>query len=290
MSMKQGMIVDITNIAASSYTKNEQRSWIRSCIRPACAINGILAECQHRGQGFFKVSIRLGFRLAACHRQERLDVVTHRLQSGPNRLNPIQPQQVQGGCPQRGQCTGTVAPVAMGILMELGACDPVPALNVPVVAQQLQQGFWRNAQTGEKQVGGTDGLVLPGALGDYLDDPAAAAPGRADVLWGLFLWHYPRDLATVADFVIRCHERDPASSLQLPADLAVQRLLVGLLLRRRLQLDRQQEIGPLLLEELNNGCCVCRASAWIKTPSSSSLPSSCRSTARAWFSPVAQQA
>ena len=38
----------------------------------------------------------------------------------------------------------------------------------------------------------------------------------------------PGDVATVADLVIRCHERDLALSLKLAADLAVQRLLVGL--------------------------------------------------------------
>jgi len=46
--------------------------------------------------------------------------VTHRLQAGADRLKTIQPQQVQGGCPQRGQRSGTVAPVAMGVLMALG--------------------------------------------------------------------------------------------------------------------------------------------------------------------------
>ena len=44
----------------------------------------------------------------------------------------------------------------------------------------------------------------------------------------------PDDGAAVADFVIRCHERDLALSLELAEDLAVQRLLVGLLPRRRL--------------------------------------------------------
>jgi len=205
--------------------------------------------------------------------------VTNRLQTGPNRLKPIQPQQVQGGCPQRGQCTGTVAPVAMGIFLELGVADPVPALQAPAVPHQLQQGFCGGAQAGEKEVGGPKGLALPGALGDHLHDPAGADPGRADVLWGLFRSQCPRDRAAVADLVIRCHERDLALSLELAADLAVQGLLVGL--------DRQQEVGPLLLEELKNGRCVCRASAWISTPSSSSSPSSCRSTARSWFSPVA---
>ena len=83
----------------------------------------------------------------------------------------------------------------------------------------------------------------------------------------------------MADLLIRCQKRDRALSLELAADLVVQRLLVGL--------DRQEEVGPLLLEELKNGRWVCSASAWITTPSRSSSPSSFWSTARSWFSPVA---
>ena len=48
--------------------------------------------------------------------------------------------------------------------------------------------------------------------------------------------------------VIGCHERDLALSLELAADLAVQRPLVGF--------HCQQEVGPLLLEELKKGRCV----------------------------------
>jgi hypothetical protein len=57
---------------------------------------------------------------------------------------------------------------------------------------------------------------------------------------GLFGAQGPGDGAAVADLVIRCHERDLALSLELAADLAVQRLLVGF--------NRQEEVGPLLLE------------------------------------------
>ena len=83
-------------------------------------------------------------------------------------------------------------------------------------------------------------------------------------------WAAPRP--AVADLVIRCHKRDLALSLELAADLAVQRLLVGF--------NRQEEVGPLLLELPKNGRWVWSASAWINTPSRSSSPSSCRSTAR----------
>jgi hypothetical protein len=83
----------------------------------------------------------------------------------------------------------------------------------------------------------------------------------------------------VADFVIRCHKRDVALSLELAADLTMQSLLV--------RFHRQEEVGPLFPELLKNGCWVCNASAWINTPSRSSWPISCLRTARSWFSPVA---
>ena len=91
----------------------------------------------------------------------------------------------------------------------------------------------------------------------------------------------------MADLVIRCHERDVTLSLKLAADLAMQRLLVGFY--------RQQEVGSLLLELVNNGFWVWSASAWISTPSRSKsttqlllLRRSLRlEPARSWFSPVA---
>jgi hypothetical protein len=99
------------------------------------------------------------------------------------------------------------------------------------------------------------------------------------VIWSLFGAQHPGDVAAVANLVIRCHERDFALAVELAADLAVQRLLVGF--------NRQEEVGPLLLELPKNGRWVWSASAWISTPSRSSSPSSCRSTARSCFSPVA---
>ena len=128
-------------------------------------------------------------------------------------------------------------------------------------------------------MGGTEGLAVTGASGADLHDPAGADPGLADVLGGLLGPQRPGDVAAVADLVIRCQERDLALSLELAADLAVQRLLVGL--------DGQEEVGSLLLELSKKGFWVCKASAWTSTPSRSSSPRSCRSTARSWFSPVA---
>ena len=83
----------------------------------------------------------------------------------------------------------------------------------------------------------------------------------------------------MAFLVSRCHERDLAFSQEVAADLAVQGALVPF--------DGQEEVGALLGEELKNGFWVWRASAWISTPTSSSSPSSWRSSARSWFSPVA---
>jgi len=162
--------------------------------------------------------------------------------------------------------------------MDLGVADPVPALNAPAVSHQLQQRFWRGVQAGEEQVLRMKGFAVAATGGRHLHDPAGAYPGLGDVRRSLFSTQGPGDYATVADLVIPCHEKNLALPLEVAADLEVQRLLVGL--------DRQQEVGPLLLELPKNGCWVCRASAWISTPSRSSSPRSHRWTARSWFSPV----
>ena len=203
----------------------------------------------------------------------------HRLHARADRPESRQAQQVESCSSQRGHGSGAVAPVAVGILMELGVTDPVPGLNGPPVSHQLQQRFWRCAQAGEEEVNSLKGLAVAPAGGRNFHDPAGADPGLPDVLRRLFGPQGPGDVATVADLVIACHERNLALSLKLAVDLAVQRLLVVL--------DRQEEVGPLLLELPKNGRWVWSASAWIRTPSRSSSPRSCCSTARSWFSPVA---
>ena len=175
--------------------------------------------------------------------------------------------------------SGAVAPVAMGVLVQLGVTDPVPALNAPAIPHQLQQGFWGGAQAGEEEMGLPEDLAVASANGGHLHDPAGAAPGLTDVLRCLFGTQSPGDVAPVALLVIHCETRDVAFPLELAADLTVQSLLVAL--------HGQQEVGPLLLELLKNGRWVWSASAWISTPSRSSSPSSCFSTARSWFAPVA---
>jgi hypothetical protein len=52
--------------------------------------------------------------------------------------------------------SGPVAPVAVAVRMELGACDPVPAPNAPAIPYQLQQGFWGGAQAGVASRGALD--------------------------------------------------------------------------------------------------------------------------------------
>ena len=203
----------------------------------------------------------------------------HRLHAGADRLKTSQPQQVECCSSQAGQRTSAIAPVAVGVLVELGVTDPVPALNAPAVPHQFQQSFWGGAQAGEKQVGGLKRSTVSGACSGHLHYPAGANPALADVLWCLLCPQRPGDVAAMADLLIRCQKRDRALSLELAADLTMQRLLVAL--------DRQEEVGPLLLEELKNGRWVCSASAWITTPSRSSSLSSFWSTARSWFSPVA---
>ena len=211
----------------------------------------------------------------------------HRLHARADRPESSQPQQVQCRRAQRGLDAGAIAPVVMGVLVELGVTDPVPAFNAPAVPHQFQQRVWRGAQAGEEQVLCLKGQAVAAAGGRHLHDPAGTDPGLGDVRRCLFGTQGPGDGAAVAALLIRCHERDLALSLELAADLSVQSLLIALLLRRSLRLHRQEEVGPLLLELPKNGRWVWSASAWISTPSRSSSPSNCRRTARSWFSPVA---
>ena len=109
-----------------------------------------------------------------------------RLYAGSDRLETGQPQQIHCRGAQRAHRAGAITPVAVGVLMELGVPDLVPALNAPTVAHQSQQGFWGRAQACEKQVGRLKRLAVTGAIGGHLHDPAGADPGLTDVLWCLF--------------------------------------------------------------------------------------------------------
>ena len=115
----------------------------------------------------------------------------------------------------------------MGVLVQLGVTDPVPALNAPAIPHQLQQGFWGGAQAGEEEMGLPEGLAIAGPDGGHLHNPTGAAPGLTDVLRCRFGAERPGDVAAVAFLVIRCLNRDLSLSLELAADLAMQCLLVG---------------------------------------------------------------
>ena len=126
---------------------------------------------------------------------------------------------------------------------------------------------------------GLERLALPGADGDHLNNSAGAMSVCFDVLRCFLGAQGPSDVAAVAVLVFRCYARDPALSLELALDLAVERLQVGL--------NRQQEVGPLLRELSNYSCWVWSASSRISTPLRSSSQRSILNTARSWLSPVA---
>ena len=196
----------------------------------------------------------------------------HRLQALADRVETGQAQQVQSSGAQRCHDAGTVAAVAVVVLMELGVTNPVPALDAPAFSRQPQQRFWGRAQAGDEPMDCLERLAIADPGGDHLGDPAGAMPAGLDVPRRFFRPQSPADITAMADLVIRCRERDVALSKQLIGDLPVEGLLVGL--------DRQEEVGPLLRELPKNACCVWSASAWIRMPSRSSSPSSFWSTAR----------
>ena len=177
----------------------------------------------------------------------------HGLESLADGVKSSQSQEVECRSAQRGHHAGAIAAVAVVVFSELGVPDPVPAFQAPAITDQLQQGFWRGAQTGDEPVGGLKRLALAGAGGSHLHDPGTAGPVLLDVSGCLFRPQIPGDVTAVTKLVIRCGEGDPALPLELTADLTVQRSLVGL--------DRQEEVGPLLLELPKNGFCVWSASA-----------------------------
>ena len=170
--------------------------------------------------------------------------------------------------------------VAMSVLTQLGIAGPVPlVLNAPALPDQAQKGLWGGADAGEEPVPPRHALPLScRRRGDHLHDPGTAGPVGLDVLWCLPGLELPGGVAAVLLLLIRCRERDRTLSLELAADLAVEGFLVGF--------DGQEHVGPLLQAPLKNGRVVCRASAWIRTPSSFRVLSSCLRAARSLDSPV----
>ena len=96
---------------------------------------------------------------------------------------------------QSGQKCCTGADIAVIILMELDVTEPVAAFNAPAVPNQLQQGFWRGSQAGEKEVPLEGRLSGTLAADDQFDDPAAAGPGLGDEIRSLFGPECPGGLA-----------------------------------------------------------------------------------------------
>ncbi len=84
-------------------------------------------------------------------------------------------------------------------------------------------------------MGGLKRLAVAGADRKHLHDPAGADPCLADVFRCLLGAQRPGDVATVADLVSPCYERDLALALELAVDLTVEVFLV--------RLDRQEEVG-----------------------------------------------
>jgi len=61
----------------------------------------------------------------------------------------------------------------------------------------LQQGFWRGAKTGQKEVFLEGGFAGTLAADDQFDDPAAAGPGLGDEVRSLFGPECPGGVAPV---------------------------------------------------------------------------------------------
>jgi len=131
--------------------------------------------------------------------------------------------------------------------MELGVPDPVPTLNAPAISYQLQQCFWGSPQAGVAprgapvepiQMGRPEWFAVTVTGGRQLHDPAGTAPGFTDVCWCFLCPQSPGDVAPVADLLIPCHKRDRALSMELAGNLAMERFLVGLFLRRSPWLQR----------------------------------------------------
>ena len=161
----------------------------------------------------------------------------------------------------------------MGVLTQLLVAYPVPLLlNAPALPDHSQQGFWGGPQASDKPIAGNFTVAFSG-LGacDQFHDPGALWPVGLEVLWRLLGPELPSSVSPMVLLEMRCGEWDLALSLEMVADLREKGLLVGF--------HGQQEVGPLLQAPAKNACAVCRASAWISTPSRSRPLSSSLSAA-----------
>lgn len=124
-------------------------------------------------------------------------------------------------------------------------------------------------------------LAVTPAGTHQLDDPAGTRPALTDGVCGIAGSEFPAHLAAMAGLVIADLNREMPVATELRDDLLIQPALVVF--------DRQEQVGALLGGELKNAGEVWSASAWISTPSSSSVLSSCLRAARSWDSPVSKE-
>ena len=114
-----------------------------------------------------------------------------------------------------------------------------------------------------------------------LNDPAGTHPALADGVSGIAGSELPMHQAAMAGLKIADHHREVPVAAELGDDLLNQTALVVF--------DRQEQVGALLGGELKNAGEVWRASAWISTPSSSSVLNRAFRAARSWDSPVSKE-
>jgi hypothetical protein len=172
--------------------------------------------------------------------------------------------------------------VAVSILTKLGVARPVPLVfDRPALPHQTEQCFWAGAQGGDEQVHVVKRLAVTPASAHQLDNLAGSSPALTNGVSGIAGTQRPADLAAMAVVDIADHHREVPMAAELGNDLLIQPALVVF--------DRQEQVGALLGSKLKNAGEVCSASAWISTPSSSSVLSKAFRGARSWDLPVSKE-
>jgi len=151
----------------------------------------------------------------------------------------------------------------------------------PALPHKPQQRFRAGAQGGDEQVDVVKRLAVTPAGAHQLDDPTGTFPALADGVCGIACSELPAHLAAMAGLKIADLNREVQVATELGDDLLVQPALVVL--------DLQEQVGALLGGELKNAGEVCKAPAWIRTPSSSRVLSKALRAARSWDSPVSNE-
>ena len=207
----------------------------------------------------------------------------HGHQARADRANAVAAQQVQSQGAQQAQHLDAIAlAVEVGVLAELGVAGPMPLVfDRPALPHKPQQRFRAGAQGGDEQVDVVKRLAVTPARAHQLDDPTGTFPALADGVCGIACSELPAHLAAMAGLKIADLNREVPVATELGDDLLVQPALVVL--------DRQEQVGALLGGELKNAGEVCKASAWIRTPSSSRVLSKALRAVRSWDSPVSNE-